>query len=397
MLAGLPQANVRATFPAHCKAYPAGLPVVELPRDRPLGWWPATRCSPAPLRRRPRSTSGSSRGCCTSRPASCAWPSASDRPTLLLPRGGLGRWALPARAVRGRAWRDGLPTACTGTTRSRTRWSQVGPPPAGEATTLVVTGVPWRTGWRYAERGFRHLYWDAGTMLAQHARAGRTGLRRGCARRSRTRRSRGWSAPTACTSSRSRSSRSATASRRSSPAAGGERPIDRRPPVEFPLVTRPSTPATASGSARRGRPARRSAAAVGRPRRGDPAPRSRRASWTRPRPSPRVFSSGRWPPRCAAAGSRTSSPSTASRTSSPASTAGPTSTTPLRAGDLRDELFRLCVGPGPRPRRRVRRHRRGRPRPARRPRLPRGPARARASSRAACTSPPTRSASAPRA
>ena len=42
----------------------------------------------------------------------------------------------------------------------------VGPPPEGEATTLVVTGIPWRTGWRYAERGFRHLYWDAGALLA---------------------------------------------------------------------------------------------------------------------------------------------------------------------------------------------------------------------------------------
>ena len=37
----------------------------------------------------------------------------------------------------------------------------------GEATTLVVTGVPWRTGWRYAERGFRHIYWDGGTSLSQ--------------------------------------------------------------------------------------------------------------------------------------------------------------------------------------------------------------------------------------
>jgi hypothetical protein len=44
---------------------------------------------------------------------------------------------------------------------------QIGPPPAGEATTLIATGIPWRTGWRYAERGFRHLYWDAGTTLAQ--------------------------------------------------------------------------------------------------------------------------------------------------------------------------------------------------------------------------------------
>src|SRR6185295_16687519 len=44
---------------------------------------------------------------------------------------------------------------------------QVGPPPHGDAPALVVTGIPWRTGWRYRERGFRHVYWDAGTMLAQ--------------------------------------------------------------------------------------------------------------------------------------------------------------------------------------------------------------------------------------
>lgn len=31
---------------------------------------------------------------------------------------------------------------------------------------LVVAGLPWRTAWKYAERGWRHLYWDAGTMLA---------------------------------------------------------------------------------------------------------------------------------------------------------------------------------------------------------------------------------------
>ncbi len=43
---------------------------------------------------------------------------------------------------------------------------QVGPTPAGETPAVVVTGVPWRTGWRYRERGYRHVYWDAGTMLA---------------------------------------------------------------------------------------------------------------------------------------------------------------------------------------------------------------------------------------
>jgi hypothetical protein len=44
---------------------------------------------------------------------------------------------------------------------------QVGPAPRGGAPAIVVTGVPWRTGWRYRERGYRHTYWDAGTMLAQ--------------------------------------------------------------------------------------------------------------------------------------------------------------------------------------------------------------------------------------
>ncbi len=43
----------------------------------------------------------------------------------------------------------------------------VGPPPRGDSPVVVVTGVPWRTGWRYRERGYRHVYWDAGTMLSQ--------------------------------------------------------------------------------------------------------------------------------------------------------------------------------------------------------------------------------------
>jgi SagB-type dehydrogenase family enzyme len=36
----------------------------------------------------------------------------------------------------------------------------------GPAFAIVLTGIPWRTAWKYGERGFRHLYWDAGTMLA---------------------------------------------------------------------------------------------------------------------------------------------------------------------------------------------------------------------------------------
>lgn len=54
-------------------------------------------------------------------------------------------------------WYDGL-------THSLLR---VGPAPEAGATTVVVTGVPWRSGWKYAERAFRHVYWDAGTLLSQ--------------------------------------------------------------------------------------------------------------------------------------------------------------------------------------------------------------------------------------
>jgi SagB-type dehydrogenase family enzyme len=39
-----------------------------------------------------------------------------------------------------------------------------GHPPAAAA--VVFSGIPWRTAWKYTARGFRHLYWDTGTMLA---------------------------------------------------------------------------------------------------------------------------------------------------------------------------------------------------------------------------------------
>ena len=37
---------------------------------------------------------------------------------------------------------------------------------AGAAVGLVLTGIPFRTCWKYGERGWRHLWWDAGTLLA---------------------------------------------------------------------------------------------------------------------------------------------------------------------------------------------------------------------------------------
>ncbi|HEY8203024.1 MAG TPA: SagB/ThcOx family dehydrogenase, partial [Actinomycetota bacterium] len=37
---------------------------------------------------------------------------------------------------------------------------------AAAPVTLVFAGIPWRTTWKYRTRGYRHLFWDAGMMLA---------------------------------------------------------------------------------------------------------------------------------------------------------------------------------------------------------------------------------------
>jgi SagB-type dehydrogenase family enzyme len=40
-------------------------------------------------------------------------------------------------------------------------------PELGDAgAVIVVTGLHGRTGWKYLERGYRHVWWDAGTLLA---------------------------------------------------------------------------------------------------------------------------------------------------------------------------------------------------------------------------------------
>ena len=156
------------TWPAPCKAYPPGLPVVELPRSWPADAGPATavlagRQAAAPavldlpaLARLLHLSAGVVRVA-----------ERKDRPALLLRAAGSagGRFPLEvyvsARGVDGLQdgvhWYDPVGHALLG----------VGPSAGGEATTLVACGVPWRTGWRYAERGFRHVYWDAGTMLSQ--------------------------------------------------------------------------------------------------------------------------------------------------------------------------------------------------------------------------------------
>jgi len=157
--------NDYETVPPFCKRYPdGGLPRVELPRDwehgaaatlAVAGREPARPLSMPVLARLLFLSSGVVR---TSHRRGRDWlfraaGSAGGRFPLEL--------YVSARGVDGLEdgvhWYDPVGHALL----------RIGPAAGGEATTLVVTGVPWRTGWRYAERGFRHIFWDAGTMLSQ--------------------------------------------------------------------------------------------------------------------------------------------------------------------------------------------------------------------------------------
>jgi SagB-type dehydrogenase family enzyme len=51
------------------------------------------------------------------------------------------------------------------------------PAAAERAATVVLTAIFWRNTWKYEARGWRHLYWDSGTLLANlMATAGALGL-----------------------------------------------------------------------------------------------------------------------------------------------------------------------------------------------------------------------------
>jgi hypothetical protein len=179
------EANDLSRLPWFVKRYPAGLPRLTLPRELPPTSAPAVavlagtaEVSPAPLdlaqlsrllylsagvvrtMERPYGThpfraAGSAGG---RFPLEVYVAVPQDGPLVEggpLPEGGplLEDGPLPA----GVHWYDPEDHALV----------QIGPPPRSGGPAVVVTGVPWRTGWRYRERGYRHIYWDAGTMLAQ--------------------------------------------------------------------------------------------------------------------------------------------------------------------------------------------------------------------------------------
>ena len=166
------EANDMSRFPWFVKRYPEPLPRIPLPRELPATAAPAVavlagtaEVKPAPLdlpnlSRLLYLSAGVVRtmdrpyGIHPFRAAGSAGGRFPLELYVAVPPGG----TLPA----GVHWYDPLDHALV----------QVGPPPrsggpASGGPAVVVTGIPWRTGWRYRERGYRHIYWDAGTMLAQ--------------------------------------------------------------------------------------------------------------------------------------------------------------------------------------------------------------------------------------
>ena len=158
--------NDMATVPPFMKIYPDGLPVIALPRDLPDPGVSATAVLagvPAPAQPLDAAQLGRvlflGAGVVRTKP----W---HGRDFLFRASGSAGG-RFPLEVYASTRGVDGVPDGVHWYDGAEHALVQVAPAAEGDVTTLVVTGVPWRTGWRYAERGWRHMYWDAGTLLSQ--------------------------------------------------------------------------------------------------------------------------------------------------------------------------------------------------------------------------------------
>ena len=155
-------------LPPPVKEFPAGLPVVPLPRELPTSPHGALA-----------TLAGETTKAATLDLAQLARLLHLSAGVVRTTKWQGGDVPLPRRRVcrrRGSRWRctsssaRRLPRPSAGRVRlwaCRAR-ARPGRPSAGRREPgIVVTGVPWRTGWRYRERGYRHIFWDAGTMLSQ--------------------------------------------------------------------------------------------------------------------------------------------------------------------------------------------------------------------------------------
>ncbi|MGK5444643.1 nitroreductase family protein [Micromonospora sp. URMC 105] len=158
--------NDPATLPPPMKAYPDGLAVLALPRDLPDSAVPATAVL-AGVTPEAQPLDAAQLGRVLFLGAGVVRTAERDGRRVLYRASGSAGARFPLEVYASTRGVAGVPDGVHWYDATRHALVQVGPAATGAATTLVVTGVPWRTGWRYAERGWRHLYWDAGTLLSQ--------------------------------------------------------------------------------------------------------------------------------------------------------------------------------------------------------------------------------------
>ncbi|HST47820.1 hypothetical protein [Jatrophihabitans sp.] len=158
--------NDLETIPPPVKQYGAGLPVIALPRELPdPGVSAAAVLAGVPAPRQPLDAAQLGRILYFG--AGVVRTSDRNGRTFLFRAAGSAGGRFPLEVYASTRDIEGVPDGVHWYDPVEHALVQVGPAPDGEASTLVVTGIPWRTGWRYAERGWRHLYWDAGTALSQ--------------------------------------------------------------------------------------------------------------------------------------------------------------------------------------------------------------------------------------
>ncbi|MEV6490216.1 hypothetical protein AB0M20_16570 [Actinoplanes sp. NPDC051633] len=171
------EVNDVSRLPLFYKRYPAELPRVPLPRDLPPTTAPTVSVLAGTARVSPGALDLAQLGRILYLSYGVVRTSQRAYGTHLFRAAGSagGRFPLELYAVvpdgsplpAGVHWYDPLEHALV----------TIAPPPAVSGPALVTTGVPWRTGWRYRERGYRHVYWDAGTMVSQLvAAAGSAGI-----------------------------------------------------------------------------------------------------------------------------------------------------------------------------------------------------------------------------
>jgi SagB-type dehydrogenase family enzyme len=158
--------NDWATVPPPMKEYPEPLPRLALPRDLPDPGVPATGVL-AGLAYPAQPLDAAQLGRVLFLGAGVVRTAERDGRRFVFRASGSAGARFPLEVYASTRGVAGVPDGVYWYDGAAHALVRIGPAALGEATTLVVTGVPWRTGWRYAERGWRHLYWDAGTLLSQ--------------------------------------------------------------------------------------------------------------------------------------------------------------------------------------------------------------------------------------